>query len=132
MQISRIHYLGSPEIKYTINGKNLYEMRRAELSKLASRLELPTRGKHHELLSVITHKLNILGAPDELTELHAFDETPDEAPDVGRGSEDVPVHGHDGVSDDRGGEKPKPKRAKTRRSKPAATKRRKRSTKASK
>lgn len=71
MQItSTVNVLGARDCRYTLDGKNLANMRRAELFRIARCFDLgnPDASKN-ELLSGLIAKLNLMGAEDELADM---------------------------------------------------------------
>lgn len=61
-----IHYLGAKEVKYTLNGQKLNELRRARLRQLAMALKVNADGSKNDLLHRIISKLNSVGAEPEI------------------------------------------------------------------
>lgn len=74
MQITNMNFLSSRDVKYFYDDVNLFEMRRAKLRLLARSMGLPAEGSKNELLQLLLGKLDSIGAPENLNELHAFEE----------------------------------------------------------
>ncbi len=64
-----IRYLGPKDCPFTIDGKNLAEMRRAELRPYAKKLQVSADGSKQAILLRVIGKLKVIGAPKELNEL---------------------------------------------------------------
>ena len=65
---SEVRFLGSRDCKYTMRGRKLTELRRAELRPIARALKVddgPQRSKN-ELLRMILGKLSAINAPEEI------------------------------------------------------------------
>jgi hypothetical protein len=82
---TNVRFLAPGDVKYTFGGTNLYELRRAQLQKLARSLDVDTRRDDggeitgNELLQAIVHKLDRMDAPAEVTELKSQAEPKKEA-----------------------------------------------------
>jgi hypothetical protein len=72
---NNVRFLAPADVKYTFGGVNLYELRRAQLQKLARSLDVDTHAASgrevtgNDLLGAIVHKLDRIDAPAEVTEL---------------------------------------------------------------
>jgi hypothetical protein len=75
MKFRNIRYLSPKDVQYTLDGKNLYELRKVELrNKLAVPLgiEINPQTSHNDMLMAVILKLDALEAPNELNELSAL------------------------------------------------------------
>ncbi len=69
MKTTHTKFLGVKDCPYTKNGKNLAEIRLAKLRPIAQSLKLNADGTKNEVLGLIIGKLQLLEAPQELSEL---------------------------------------------------------------
>ncbi len=72
MQITNQNFLSEKDVKYSLGGKNLFQMRRARLRLLAKRLGLPSEGAKNDLLRLVVAELDRKKAPNELQDLKKF------------------------------------------------------------
>lgn len=64
---SATHFIGAREIKYTLHGRRLSELRRAELRPLAKMLKVNSDGTKNEILFRVVAKLDALGSEAEIS-----------------------------------------------------------------
>ena len=70
MEHTYFHYLAAKDCKYTLNGMNLFEMRKAKLRVVVAKpLGLDMEGTKNEVLGRCILALDRLEAPNEITEL---------------------------------------------------------------
>ena len=69
MQNKYIHFIAPKDCDYTLFGKNLVEMRRAELRKLAKALDINADGTKNDILGGLIGKLKAMEAETELSEI---------------------------------------------------------------
>lgn len=63
-----IRHIAQKDCKYTYNGTNLVEMRRAKLYPIARSLDISGEMSKNDLLIKLVAKLNALESADEITE----------------------------------------------------------------
>lgn len=63
-----IKFLGQSDIKFSVDGRNLGELRRAELRQIAGKLNLNNDGTKNEILHRLNNHLTSIGASAELTD----------------------------------------------------------------
>lgn len=64
---SATHFIGARDVKYSLNGRRLTELRRAELRPIAKMLKVNADGTKNEILFRITSKLDALGSEAEIS-----------------------------------------------------------------
>ena len=64
-----IRYLGPKDCPFTIDGKNLAEMRRSDLRPYAKKFGVSADGSKQEILQRLIGRLKVADAPKELNEL---------------------------------------------------------------
>jgi len=69
MKHSSYHYIAAKECPYSILGRKLTELRRAELRNIAMRIEVDGNLPKNDMLQQTISKLNAIEAPAELSEL---------------------------------------------------------------
>lgn len=68
MKITPVHYIAPKECPYTYRGRNLAEMRRAKLQRIAKTLEVDIEGSKNELVGRIIDRARALEMNAELSE----------------------------------------------------------------
>ena len=68
MQFNTQHYIAAKECRYTMLGKNLAEMRRADLRLITISIEANAEGSKQDILAATLKRLDSRGAPNELSE----------------------------------------------------------------
>lgn len=69
MQHNQIRFIGPYDCPFRLKGTNIAELRRAQLRKLAGRLDIDMELPKNDMLKRMIRKLEAIEAPEELTEL---------------------------------------------------------------
>lgn len=69
MKTTVLRQISPKDCLYTLNGRNLAEVRRTHIEKIANSLDLPFNTSKNEMLGLIMAKLDSLGADKELADL---------------------------------------------------------------
>lgn len=64
---STTHFIGAREVKYTLHGRRLTELRRAELRPIAKTLKVDADGSKNEILFRVVAKLDALQSETEIS-----------------------------------------------------------------
>lgn len=69
MLTTHVRFLAPKDCPYTLDGTNLFEIRKVRLRPLANSLGLDNTGTHNDLLARIMARLDTLQSPKEIREL---------------------------------------------------------------
>lgn len=62
------HFISSKECPYTVHGKNIAELRRAKLRKIAESIAVNAEGTKNDILGRVISRLRAMNSEKELTE----------------------------------------------------------------
>ena len=63
-----VHFIGPKDCPFKYMGKNLFELRRPKIRKIAAALNVPNDGTKNEILGAVITRLKTMGAQEEITE----------------------------------------------------------------